>query len=90
MHQLVPDLNGRTPTLALVIHELVPDCNGRTPTLVLNLGDLDSTVIQLSYPAAVNNPDYAQNNLTLHNEYEYVAYVTTLMIRRIQKGYRVM
>ena len=80
MHQLVPDLNGRTLTLALAIHLLIPGCNGRTPTLVLKLGDLDRTVRQLSYPASVNNPDYAQNNLTLHNECEYVAYVTTLMM----------
>ena len=50
--------------------------------LVLKLSDLDHTVIQLSYPAAVNNPDYAQNNLlvTLHSKCEYVAYVTTLML----------
>ena len=73
IHQLVPDLNSRTPTLVLAIYQLVPDPNGRIPTLVYKFGDLDHTLIQLSSPAAVNNPDYAQNTLTLHNKCEYVA-----------------
>ena len=35
--------------------------------LVVEHSDLDLTVIhiQLSYPAAINDPGYAQNNLTL-------------------------
>ena len=59
--------------LVLAVYQLVPDPNSRTPTLVLKFGDLDHTFIQLSYPAAVNNPDYAQNTLTLHNKCEHVA-----------------
>ena len=36
-------------------HQLV---SGRTPTLVLKHSDLDLIVIQLSYPAAINDPGY--------------------------------
>ena len=50
------------------------------PTLVLKLGDLNHTVIQPSYPAAVSNPNCAQNNLTLQNKCVYVAYVAILMM----------
>ena len=40
--------------------------DGWTPTLVLKHSDLDLTVIQLSYPAAINDPGYAQINPTSH------------------------
>ena len=66
LYQLVPRPNGRIPTLVLVpFYQLVPSPKGRTPTLVFKHSDLDLIAKQHRYSAAISDPDYAQNNLTL-------------------------
>ena len=44
----------------------LPSMAGLPCTLVLKRSDLDLTVIQSSYPAAINDPGYAQINPTSH------------------------
>ena len=78
MHQLVPDLNGRTPTLALAIHQLVPDHNGRTPTPFLKLGDLDCTVITQLPSITQITPKIILPCIIA--KCEYVAYITMLTL----------